>query len=125
MAVEPEEAAVLSGYPVGPHKIQGEWRRFFPEISTFQASALDSCPESLIGKSTTKSTACIPTRPSSWRGDSPVKRASFVVIKRHRLTLSGISSGANVVAAIRLASQPEMAGKLVVTLLPSFGERYL
>jgi len=101
VAVEPAESAVLSGDEPGPHGIQGIGAGFRPAV--LDSSLLDeilrvSEPEALA----------MARQVARWDG-VPV----------------GISSGAALHAATQLASRPEMAGKLVVAIAPSFAERYL
>jgi cysteine synthase A len=101
VAVEPEESAVLSGKPPGPHKIQGIGAGFIPEI--LDRSVIDEIVT--VNSQTALETA----------------RA----LARHEGIPGGISSGAAIDAALRIGARPEMQGKNIVVVVPSFAERYL
>ncbi|BAF14049.1 bifunctional L-3-cyanoalanine synthase/cysteine synthase 2, mitochondrial [Oryza sativa Japonica Group] len=99
--VEPAEANVLNGGKPGPHLITGNGVGFKPEILNMDIM------EKVI----------------EVKGEDAVKMARELALKEGLLV--GISSGANTVAALELAKKPENKGKLIVTVLPSLGERYL
>ncbi|XP_072954168.1 bifunctional L-3-cyanoalanine synthase/cysteine synthase 1, mitochondrial [Typha angustifolia] len=99
--VEPAESNVLNGGQPGPHLITGNGVGFKPKILD-----MDVMEEVLEVKS-----------------DDAVKMARELALKEGLLV--GISSGANTVAALNLARKPENKGKLIVTVHPSLGERYL
>ena len=101
IAVEPAGSPVLSGGSPGPHKIQGIGAGFIPDI--YQASLVDEIiqvTEDDAGKNARR-------------------------MAREEGILVGISSGAAITAALKVAARPENKGKLIVVIIPSCGERYL
>jgi cysteine synthase A len=101
VAVEPDSSAVLSGKNPGPHKIQGIGAGFIPKV--LDISVLDE----IISVSAENAGAA---------ARSAAEKDGLLV---------GISSGAALYAALKLAERDEFAGKTIVTLLPDTGERYL
>lgn len=101
VAVEPEESAVLSGKPPGPHLIQGIGAGFVPKV-------LDKKVIDIIEKVSSKDALIMAKE----------------LIKKEGIPV-GISSGAALVAALRHAAKPEMQGKTIVAIIPSYTERYL
>jgi cysteine synthase A len=101
VAVEPEESPMLNGGAPGPHKIQGIGANFIPEI--LDRTVYDEVIDVNIAQS-----VAMARRLAAEEG-----------------ILAGISSGATVTAAVELARRPENAGKTIVVIVASFGERYL
>ena len=101
IAVEPAASAVLAGGAPGPHRIQGIGAGFIPSV--FDQSLIDE----ILGVT-----------------DQEAMEVGRRLAKEEGL-LSGVSSGAAVAAALRLGQRPEMAGRRIVVILASFGERYL
>jgi cysteine synthase A len=101
VAVEPEDSPLLSQGRAGPHKIQGIGANFVPEI--LDRSVIDEI--ATCGNQTAFETA----------------RA----LARYEGIPGGISSGAAVAAALKIGARPDMDGKMIVAVIPSFAERYL
>lgn len=101
IGVEPAESPILNGGAPGPHKIQGIGANFVPDI-------LDTAVyDEIIDVDADTSVAV---------ARDAAKREGLLV---------GLSSGAAIHAAVQVAHRPENAGKLIVVIIPSYGERYL
>jgi cysteine synthase A len=101
IAVEPEDSPVLSGGQPGPHKIQGIGAGFVPDI--LDRTVIDEVIR--VGNATAFETSRALARLEGIPG--------------------GISAGANLAAALEVGARPDMAGKTVVFIVPSFAERYI
>ena len=101
VAVEPEESPILNGGAPGPHKIQGIGANFVPEI--LDTDVYDEVIDV--------------------NAETAVRYARRAATEEGLLV--GLSSGAAIAAAAQVAARPENAGKTIVVIIPSFGERYL
>ncbi len=101
VAVEPEASHVLSGGEPGPHPLQGIGAGFVPSV--LQTGLIDEVIQ--VGNE------------ESFTAARRLARSEGIP--------AGISSGSALVATLRLAKRPEMAGKRIVTIIPSFAERYI
>jgi cysteine synthase A len=101
IAVEPDASPILSGGKKGPHPLQGIGAGFVPDV-------LDTAVYDDIMRVTNQDAFDTARR-----------------VARQEGLLVGISSGAALWASVQIANRPESAGKLIVTIIPSYGERYL
>ncbi|MDQ4502293.1 cysteine synthase A [Sinomonas sp. ASV322] len=101
VAVEPKDSPILNGGAPGPHKIQGIGANFVPEVldTNVYDEVLDATLEDSV--------------------------ATARALATQEGILGGISAGAAVWGALELAKRPENAGKLIVAIVPDFGERYI
>jgi cysteine synthase A len=101
VAVEPKDSAILNGGAPGPHKIQGIGANFIPEVldTNVYDEVLDATLEDSV--------------------------ATARALGAKEGILGGISAGAAVWGALELAKRPENSGKLIVAIVPDFGERYI
>ncbi|UVJ38005.1 cysteine synthase A [Arthrobacter sp. CJ23] len=101
VAIEPKDSAILNGGAPGPHKIQGIGANFIPEVldTNVYDEVLDATLEDSV--------------------------ATARALGAKEGILGGISAGAAVWGALELAKRPENKGKLIVAIVPDFGERYI